>query len=266
MSKPVEGPGPLPAVPAWDDAVGGEELARPDASFHDDHVGGRLKSEEAARKRAVSDRFMQQQPRRIARETERIAEAGAFRPTHEDEAQRRARAQLGREASRARRRAAGVAARPLTAQEEDVARLEARVELLMASMEAVDDALSGRGHGRAADEAEAQLDAGAEQGDEGQDGEDGEDGRVETQRAQLEARLRKLEREAKHQLQHLVAGGAGLTFMADPRLTFRRLFARIAVWPRGVRPGYRPETEADIDAFLAWVFEPAEGYGALEPF
>ena len=90
----------------------GEELARPDASFHDDHVGGRLKSEEAARKRAVTDRFTQQQPRRIARETERIAEAGAFRPTHEDEAQRRARAQLGREASRARRRSAGVAGRP----------------------------------------------------------------------------------------------------------------------------------------------------------
>jgi hypothetical protein len=243
VSKPIDAPD-LPVVPLWDDS-GPDDLSRPDASFHDDHVGGRLKAEEAARQRAVSDRFLQQQPKRIIDEGIKVVEAGAFRPAHEDEQQKRARREGNRQARQGRGpRAAGP--KPITQQEMDVARIEARVEVLLADMQALHEAISA-----------AQEDILGE----GSAGGNDREGTVAH-----EARLLKLEREAKFQLQHLIAGGVGMTFLADPRLTFRRLFARIAKWPVGVRPGFKPESDADIDAFLAWVFEPDGGYATVEPF
>ena len=243
MSKPIDAPD-LPTAPLWDDN-GPEDLSRPDASFHDDHVGGRLKAEESARKRAVSDRFLQEPPKRIVDEGIKVIEAGAFRPTHEDEAQKRARREGDRQLRQGRRPRA-VGHKPLTQQEMDVARIEARVEVLLADMQSLHEAISA---------AEEDI-LGAQQAGEG----------ALEGTAQHAARLLKLEREAKFALQHLIAGGVGMTFLADPRLTFRRLFARIAKWPAGVRPGFKPESDADIDAFLAWVFEPAGGYETVEPF
>ena len=58
---------------------------RPDASFHDDHIGARLKHEEAARLKAVKDRFTQEAPRRVITEHDKIAEMGRFRPAQDDE-------------------------------------------------------------------------------------------------------------------------------------------------------------------------------------
>lgn len=251
MSKPIDAPD-LPPVPLWDDNVP-SDLSRPDASFHDDHVGGRLKSEEAARDRAVADRFLQQQPKRIVDEGIKVQEAGAFRPTHEDELQKRARREAGRQVRQGRRPVAAQTQKPMSQQEMDAARIEARVETLLANMQALHEAIS------AAQEdilGQGQHDA---QGDQA----------AEAPNPELEAqaaRLLQLEQEAKFQLQHLISGGVGLTFLADPKLTFRRLFDRIAKWPVYVRPGFRPETEADIDVFLAWVFEPSEGYASVEPF
>jgi len=241
VSKPIDAPD-LPTIPLWDDN-GPDDLSRPDASFHDDHVGGRLKAEEAARQRAASDRFLQQQPKRITDEAIKVVEAGAFRPAHEDETQQRARREGNRQARQGRRPGAA-GPRPVTQQEMDVARIEARVEVLLANMQVLHEAISA-----------AQEDILAKGSGDGSEGTAGH-----------EARLLKLEREAKFQLQHLIAGGVGMTFLADPRLTFRRLFARIAKWPAGVRPGFKPESDADIDAFLAWVFEPDGGYATVEPF
>lgn len=246
MSKPIDAPD-LPLVPLWDDRAP-DDLSRPDASFHDDHVGGRLKAEEAARQRAVADRFLQTQPKRIVDEGIKVVEAGAFRPTHEDEAQNRARREGNRQVRQGRRPSAGQSARPVTQQEMDLSRVEARVEHLMSDMQALDEAYGA---------AEEDI----------LNGQNLEAPSAQADRAQQQAmRLLKLEREAKFALQHLLAGGIGMTFLADPRVTFRRLLARIAKWPAGVRPGYKPETDADIDAFLAWVFEPEGGYASVEPF
>jgi hypothetical protein len=244
VSKPIIDAPDMPPIAAWDSP---EDLNRPDASFNDDHVGGRLKAEEAAKKRAVADRFLQQQPRRITNEAIKISEAGAFRPTHEDEAQQRARREAGRRERPGTKSRGTARSRPISAQEEDVMRLEERVENLLAAMEAIgqeEQQTSHDGSASAHGETEAHLDP-------------------HQARA---ARLLKLEREAKFQLQHLLAGGVGMTFMADPRLTFRRLFTRITAWPQGVRPGHKPQSDADIDAFLAWVFEPDGGYVGIEPF
>ena len=256
MTKPVDAPG-LPPLGGWD-TDGPGDLSRPDASFHDDHVGGRIKSDEAARLRGVADRFLQEQPKRIVDEGLKVAQAEGFRPTHQDEAKQRALREQSRQARQSRRRGAAVTgqARPMTEQEQDVERVEQRVEIILASMEALGRVL----------------------GDEPPPSEPGDDTEAEpeaahpkTKRAALSwalqtNRMAKLEREAKYQLQHLMAGGVGMTLMADPRLTFRRLFARITAWPKAVRPGYRPETEEDINAFLAWAFEPVGGYEAMEPF
>lgn len=253
MSKPIDAP-ELPQIPLWDDAAP-DDLSRPDASFHDDHVGGRLKSEESARQRAVADRFLQQQPKRIVDEGIKVSEAGAFRPTHEDDIQKRARREAGRRVRQGGQpQTATVGHKTLTQAEMDAARIEARVEVLLADMQALHEAIGaaqedilGGGHGG---------------GDEQTDDDAPLDEALEAQAA----RLMHLEREAKYQLQHLVSGGTGLAFFSDPKLTFRRLFDRIAKWPSYVRPGFKPETDADIDAFLAWVFEPAEGYSTIEPF
>lgn len=255
MSKPIDAPD-LPQMPLWDDGVP-DDLSRPDASFHDDHVGGRLKSEESARQRAVADRFLQSQPKRIVDEGIKVVEAGAFRPTHDDEVRQRARREAGRQVRQGRGPAPRVGQKAVTQQEMDAARIEARVEVLLADMQALHEAI----HSTQEDLlSEGQNPGGAQQ--QPTDEEELDDAPA---LAQAE-RLVRLEREAKFQLQHLIAGGVGLTFLADPKLTFRKLFDRIAKWPSYVRPGYRPETDADIDAFLAWVFEPEGGYAAVEPF
>lgn len=253
MSKPIDAPD-LPQVPLWDDSAP-SDLSRPDASFHDDHVGGRLKQEEAARQRAVSDRFLQQQPKRIVDEGIKVTEAGAFRPTHEDDVQKRARREAGRRVRQGAQPQVAMAGHKVPTQAEmDAARIEARLEVLLADIQALHEAIAA---------SQEDILGGGHSNEGGQSGDEAPlDEALEAQAA----RLLHLEREAKHQLQHLVSGGIGLTFYADPKLTFRRLFDRIARWPAYVRPGYKPETDADIDAFLAWVFEPAEGYSTVEPF
>ena len=75
-------------------------------------------------------------------------------------------------------------------------------------------------------------------------------------------RLLQIEMQTKTALQYVLAGGTGLPMLSTPQLTFKRLFERLRQWPKRIPPGRRPETDAEFDLFIAWVFEPAFDPGA----
>lgn len=287
--------------------------SRPDVGFHDDHVGGHLKAEEAAKRRAAQG-VMQRRPRRIEVEPEQVGEVRHFRGTQEDPAARQSnRQQRGLVAGQgptrkqvAPRRAGGVP----PAIDADVQRIEERVDTLMETLlelerasfapkaagEAAREAAAGEqverevlalitederaaldgAKGRAPEPRALQGRAPARRrrvtrdGDHHDDAQDGEGGEgneapvLEAFRAaEDDARWQRAARDMRFLLQHLVAGGIGLTLAADPEVTFRRLFDGLAAWPTGVPPGRRPRGAADYDAFLAWVFRPDDPTGVL---
>lgn len=230
--------GPLPP-PDWDlPDPEGADPNHPGASFNDDHVAARLKNEEAAQARIANDRYVDEAPKPIIRQYEKVEESAAFKATADDELARRARLRdeiLRRGGSRrgnaSRQREADPYADP------DVDHVEERVELLLADMEQIMEELGDLD------------DAGA--------GTQATPSHLPAERAALlQERLVRLELQAKVQLQLLLAGGIGLSLLGDPRVTFKRLFDRIRKWPKAVRPGRRPESDEDFDTFLAWIFEP----------
>lgn len=103
------------------------------------------------------------------------------------------------------------------------------------------------------------------------DGADTGDGAEEAAGEAAELRWQRAARDMRFLLQHLIAGGIGLTLASDPELTFRRLFDGLPAWPPRVPPGRRPSGEDDYNAFLAWIFSPDEpdvaldGPGAMPP-
>ena len=78
-----------------------------------------------------------------------------------------------------------------------------------------------------------------------------------------EARWQRAARDMRFLLQHLIAGGIGVTLGSDPDVTFRRLFDGLAAWPARVPPGHRPQSGDDYDAFLSWVFRPDDASTVL---
>jgi hypothetical protein len=227
---------------------------KPDSSFHDDHVGGRIKTDEAAKARLVNDRFVADVPRRIIDAQAKVSEAGAFRPTQEDEEARRAERRTRNMPRGPNGRAKRIPRRdPRTiagGTEPGVDRVEDKIEALWGDLEAITRALDDEAaQEQAQDEQTPQSDEEAAQDIAAVQ-------ELELERARLLARQLRLETAAKQQLQLLLAGGIGLSLMADPRQTFRRLFDRIEHWPPQVKPGKRPETDEEFDIFLAYVFAP----------
>lgn len=263
MSDPKIVPPSMPKLD-WDNPDPGIDKesnasAKPDASFHDDHVGGRIKSDEAAKARLVNDRFIADIPKRIVDAQAKVTEAGAFRPTQEDEEARRAdrRSRNTPRGPGGRKRVPRRDPRTIAGgNDPGVDRVEDKIEALWGDLEAISRALDEEDDDG---QHEAQDDAAPETDD---------DAAAEAralERARLEARRDRLETAAKQQLQLLLAGGIGLSLLADPRLTFRRLFDRIEHWPPQVMPGRRPETDEEFDAFLAYIFAPP-GQGDDEDF
>jgi hypothetical protein len=256
MSTPKTiGPPPPPALTEWEGPsapeVGGNDngLERPDNSFHDDHIGSHIKFSEAEKARLVADRFVQEAPRRILQDQQRVVEAGAFRPAQQedDEVRRADRNRQAQQRPRGGGRKRGPRRDPRTiagGTEPSVQRVEDKIEALWGDLEAIEEQLA------AWDETvhaapESQPDAAAQV-----------DAAAEAQRLRLADRKQRLETAAKQQLQLLLAGGIGLSLLGDPRLTFKRLFERIETWPKGVTPGHKPVTPEEFDAFVAYVFEP----------
>lgn len=253
-----------PAIPKldWDNADSGIDRqdaasAKPDASFHDDHVGGRLKSDEAAKARLVSDRFVADVPRRIVDAQAKVTEAAAFRPAQEDDEARRAERRTrntprgpGRRSKRHVRRDPRTIA---GGAEPGVDRIEDKIEALWGDLQAITRLLDDE-----ADDTDFQHEPHSQ--DEHEPPSDDEAMTLaetrKIERARLTERQQRLEIAAKQQLQLLLAGGIGLNLMGDPRVTFRRLFDRIELWPPQVRPGRRPETVEEFDIFVAYVFAP----------
>lgn len=215
-------------------------IGHTEETFQDDHVNAQHKSREAARLRQINDRYIQEQPRRIITELEKVSEAAAFRPAQDDEEMRKAE-RRGHKRAQKRGRNKKIPRRdPNTipvAADMDLQRVEEKVAALWNDLERL-----------------AQ-----EQTQEAQN----PDNTAETaqRRLLLKERRVRLETAAKHQIQHLLASGIGLSLLADPKVTFKRLFDKMLIWPQAVQPGYRPESEADFDKFLAWVFEPPKGVG-----
>lgn len=209
-------------------------------TFQDDHLNAHNKSQEAARLRQVNDRYIQEQPRRIISELEKVSEAAAFRPAQDDEEMRKAE-RRGQNRVQKRGRNKKIPRRdpntvPIAA-DMDLQRVEEKVaalwgDLVRLAMQQTQDAETPSN----ADE-------------------------TEQKRLLLKERRIRLETTAKHQIQHMLAGGIGLSLLGDPKLTFKRLFDQIHAWPKAVPPGYRPESEADFDQFLSWVFEPPKDAG-----
>ena len=241
---------PLPPID-WDLPDFPDDSVHPVKSFNDDHVGAKNKLEESARQRANDDRGVVEHGRDVLQKHTKIEEAGAFRSAQEDEVARRQRlmdqAQTDKpqqpgdnleSKDKAKAKHARRGPREAPGQEsEHLSKVEQRLWSVMDGLHALGDELE---HLQApTPEAEAQTKMPVQ-------------GRLEF----VETRAAKMELQLRHQLQLLLAGGVGLTLLADPRLTFKRLFDRIRRWPKRVRPGHRPESDEDFDAFLSWVFEP----------
>lgn len=297
MSDAIKPPG----APGSSEDVG----SRPDVGFHDDHVGSHLKAEEAARRRA-SHGVMQRRPRRIDLEPEQVGEVRHPRHTQEDPARELGRQQRGLVAGRGPQKQKAASRRPggvPPAVDQDVRRIEERVDILMGTLVQLEDpagAAERRGQGAAeaqpavlalVTEAEREVleeaktraqgraafraasseptEAGrhrrveADEHGEGH-GQRERQGAEEDARAaahELEAevdevRWQRAARDLRFLLQHLIAGGIGVTLSSDPDVTFRRLFDGLAAWPARVPPGHRPQSGDDYDAFLSWVFRP----------
>lgn len=238
--------GPLPP-PDWDlpDLPASSDPSDPSSSFNDDRIGARAKHIEEAARRAISDRFSAETPRRILSETERVTQASAFRNAGDDEevrkAERRARQghKPGGAQARARRRETKRWAEDV---EHDVEATEERIGQLMEELVRLgEEEKHPTTHG--ADELPQETGP--------------------TRAHHLQAERRRLAAAAKHHLQGLLAGGVGLSLAGDPRITFRRLLDRIERWPLDVAPGHAPSSEADFDAFLTWAFSPPNETPAL---
>ncbi len=225
-----------PVAPVeWDLPNEPDDLGGPDKSFHDDHVGGRLKADEAAIKRLATDLFSVEQGKAIVTRHEKIEEAAAFLPTQpEDQQARQARAQQQPRDTRAQHSPSSIVERQ-GSESEGLERVEQRLESLFGHLRTLDEehAAAGQRGG------ELVLEPG-----------------TKPPLHQLENRMMRLELQLKQQFVQLLAGGLGFRLLDDPRLTFRHLFDRMGRWPRRVRPGRRPETDEEFDAFLTWVFEP----------
>lgn len=233
---------PLPPVD-WDLPDFSENADHPAKSFHDDHVGAKNKLEEAARQKATEDRGVVERPRDLLQKHTKIEESAPFHATQDDEVARRQRLLDKARGEQAKQSDAKPitrrAPREVPGQEsEHLSKVEQRLWGVMEELHAMDEELA---HLEAGTLPNAPL---------------GGKPNAPNRQAYIEQRLLKMELQLRNQMQLLLAGGVGLTLLADPRLTFKRLFDRIGKWPRRVRPGRRPESDEDFDAFLSWVFEP----------
>lgn len=246
-----------------------DELSRPDAGFHDDKVGGELKSAEAARRRALEARTALK-PRRIEQEARKVAATGAFgkaareEQPHVTEAKRHQRALMaGQPQPRAQAAAAD--------KQGDAERAMARVHTLFGAMVLLEGASRAEAQeaahkapeGAPARKVEA-IDpdqrSASQQPDEPAPEEQPDAPSPAAQAPLMTAadRLARAHQQARFHVQHLVAGGTGFALEADPSATFASLFARLPKWPEGVPPGYTPASQSDFDSFFAWVFSPGD--------
>lgn len=282
MSDAIKPPG---APGSAEDVAG-----RPDVGFHDDHVGGHLKAEEAAKRRAAlgvakrRSKRLEAEPRQVGAVRHNRAAQQEDRAAQELKRQQRGLVQGKGPQRNPPKRPQG----PTAAIEEDVRRLGGRIDLLMGTLSALEGVAYPSGaDAEAADRAAEQAGEEAAElvrrvhrhhdedgrGDrhatrpEPTDADDAEGGQ-EAQKAQdglaapadPEARWQKTARDMRFLLQHLIAGGVGLSLAPDPATTFAQLFADLAQWPARVPPGHRPASDADYDAFLRWVFRPEDGH------
>ena len=244
---------PPPPV-AWEMPEAPADSGSPDKSFHDDKVAAQIKSREAADLQG-KDRFQGVPPRNILESHEKIEEAAPFRPTTEDNSEtHRAKknATVGPESKtttkgRGPRQAAAASARGERGQaartvagEPDTEQVQERLRKLMDHLGALETQEAGQA-------ARGQLPPGD----------------MTALKQAAAAQRRQVELQIKDAFMQLVTTGFGAGLLADPRLAFKRLFDRFRRWPRGIRPGHRPQTDSDIDALIAWFFEPPQLPGDL---
>lgn len=234
---------PLPPPPAdWPTADD-----PPDQMAKDDNVAAKVKHEEVQQKLGVDDRYVSvEQPREMKVRAQKVVETQQYRGTQpDDEMSRLARAR-GDDNDADGHKPVLREGKSLV-QQETFGKVEQRIGDLVRDMNSLMAELEklGAPTTRKVAHENAAIPAGTAQ--------------LSPEQERLNALLRRLvglEVQTKQQIQLLLAGGVGLSLSSDPRLTFKRLFDRFKRWPKGVRPGHRPETDADFDVFLAWVFEP----------
>ncbi len=237
-----------PAPPTdWELPEASPDKGAPDKSFHDDEVAARLKAREAAQSKAVQDRFVNEPPRRIVELHEKVEETAAFRPAHHDDAETQRAKRKGGAASSAGeetdaspgvkiRQSAHRGSPGMVGQTpEDSGKLEGRLHKLMDHLHDLD-----------AQAMQTAANVNLPPND------------LAARTQALTLQQQRMEMQARFVLSQLLTSGQGFPLLSDWRFTFKKLFDRLKRWPRRVRPGHRPETDEDMNAFLAWIFEPPD--------
>ncbi len=220
-------PPSAPLEPAPSSGLSGDDrVIEAHESFADDALGASLSRREANDKEAAKDRERAESARRLSHwmkvyqaHTAHFDRDEARRPTLPAD-QRHAAEQEALTAARGR--AEVHADSSLAKQESVIARIMQELTTLIHELEGMERLAALEDHA--------------------------------TRVLQLSAKIESLESQARSAFSLLLGGMFGFRLYKDPRLTFTRLFERIAKWPARIPPHRRPEAETDFDSFIAWVF------------
>jgi hypothetical protein len=234
-----------PAPVEWGKPEEQSSATAPEDTFHDDAVGGLIKSREANQLRASQDQAVGLPPRSIVKFNKEVGPATAFRPTTQD----------GPEIWRAKQSRGGpvTEADPKQPGRQKAKRRVGHPKGSVGRLSAAESAETGRELERLErfierlNELERQVADSAARLPPTD---------LASRAAALALQQRRLEAQVRFACQGLLAGGLGFALLNDPRRTFERLIRRWRPWPRRIRPGHLPETDEEMDQFLAWVFEP----------
>jgi hypothetical protein len=240
---------------------GGPQVPEPkDDAYHvadgfaDDAVGAGIKHGEAVRTRGDPNRAALTAHAQMKAARHQIAATSTFARAEAKDQEKKSK--IFRESGTARRD--GLKAARGRQKVNEVDEIDIRVEELMEDLASIIDEIEEAGLDTLMKEVESDPDLLKARLQKLGENLAGPTGARLAKLQRLLKRLRQAEIEAKTTLQHVLTGGSGIQLLNDPRITFKKLFERIALWPRRIPPGRRPETDEEFNAFIGWVFLPPD--------